>query len=94
MKPAFEALLPVPSDPLLCRSLPPAEVLNRILRHDPETNELHWKRRPRDLCMSSNAQASFNATRAGKRAGGANQKICIFGTVHRIEDVIHRMTSG
>lgn len=91
---AFAPLSPEPEDPLLCRGLPPVEVLHRILRLDPETSTLYWRRRPRDLCMSANAQASFNAMRAGERAGSKNQTICIFGIVHPIDAIIEKMNAN
>ena len=50
------------------RKLPKAELLRKLLSYDPETGNLYWRERPREMFASDNAYSSWNTKYAGTEA--------------------------
>lgn len=49
-------------------NLPTQNELNRLLRYDKRTGQLFWKKRPRSMFTSMNAQKGWNVRFAGREA--------------------------
>ncbi|MCK9544728.1 MAG: HNH endonuclease [Novosphingobium sp.] len=50
------------------KALPPPEVLRQLLRYEPETGKLFWRRRGPEWFPSQGTMKSFNTQHAGKEA--------------------------
>jgi hypothetical protein len=84
--------------------LPSPELLNKILRYDPETGELFWK--PRDVSFfkegkksASHACNAWNSKNANKHAFTADDSHGykhgrIFGTAYQAHRVVWAMSNG
>jgi HNH endonuclease len=62
---------------MLSKPLPPRDLVQQLLRYDPDTGHLWWLPRPQEMFVSKRGYAVWNANNAGKIAGGvhvANQR--------------------
>lgn len=74
------------------KELPSPELLRKLLRYEPDTGELFWRKRSSDLCGSEAKANSFNAQFAGKQAITVkNREGYLYGTIFRKHVAAHRV---
>lgn len=86
------------------RPMPSQELLNQLLRYDPETGKLYWKERPPSLFSGGKypperAAAAWNGDNAGREAfisndGAGYKSGAIFNKKYRAHRIIWRMVTG
>ena len=81
------------------RELPSPEVLRQLLRYDPQTGTMYWRRRPVGMFPCLRSANSWNARYAGKETGQSvcsegYQQVSIFATKYRAHRVVWAMVTG
>lgn len=73
------------------KNLPETDLLRKLLKYDPETGRLFWRKRPPEL-FESPAQASrWNGKNAGRRAFTACNGRCLHGSIFAAHYKAHRV---
>ena len=81
----------------MTKELPPVELLRKLLRYEPETGKLFWRKRPREMFDSDRIFKSWNSRLGGKEAFLINNgKGYLTGTIfyktykaHRVAWALH-----
>lgn len=84
---------------MAAKPLPSPEVLRQLLRYEPETGKLFWRRRPEQMFPSARDCAAWNAKNAEKEAfttvgSSGYREGRIFKTGYRAHRVIYAVCNG